>query len=597
MDEMVIQGIKKKVNAIIKAVPFLALFSSIILLYDIFWALYFKSYLKQDDTSFRYNYWIQIGIFYLSFAIISILIGNIRKHPWVYKNKITEVIKFKPQINVDESRFIIMLSDNKWIPYFSVTTLELCIRFLKKLLILVKKLRVFILAEIYLIFMLILGWYSLIHNYEITFILFILFFLIPIIFMLLDAFRFIPADECLTKFLNYSIKPPEKNVNIEKEMHFLDEKDSGYFIIEKITLKNIHPFVFWLIIAIIGIILFYHAWGENHNMYGATFLIIFLLYVGLLLVHYRKSYYETLSELRDSINFNFKINNTEIFDRFIRRLLYIFFYAYFIYWVFSVSHFGDTNEGPNYFEVFISPVMSPLLSIFTKIHIMQSVPNVYRYNDILIFINFLLYFIGITYAMAMVSDGFGIVPVICNLSKDISSQIKKKEKEIDVYHPDKSAGFRPLGNFCFKMSFLIALPFIIGMPIQLYLYYYYNANPAENINPLYSNGIANYLINDSLNVAFIGVGIAGATIFIFSVYYINKLIENAKKEKLKILMNKYKKELDSKSSEIANIDSAIKKIEGIVLPPYGKTNVIKFFGTLIIPTISILLNIYFRFYK
>lgn len=511
---MLIHKIMENGKTIAEGIPTLAIFSSITLLYDLYWALYFK-----DSSSFRFKYWIQVGMFYISYMIRYMLIE--------YKRKL--IRKNAPLKNAT-----------------------------------------FAISMIYLIISLIIGAWSIIYNDTVVFILFSILFLIPLIFMLADTFRFIPADECLTyvcnyikDLVNYSIKPSPKKVCSVDEKYFLNQKDEGKFIVEQVSPENFHPALKLTIFATITSILYYFAWEKTFNN-NSVALIIFFIYISILLTYYRKDYYDTLSELGTSVNIHFKIKRTEIFDKFIRRSAYIFFYGYFVYWIFSVSHF-KSSTGPNFFNVFISS----LLSI-----------------DLVIFFAYLLYFLGITGAMAMVSDGFGIVPVICNLSKDISLQIKQMEKNINLYHPDKSAGFRPLGNFCLKMSFLIALPFIIGMPIQLYRYYI-----STN-----KQGIINYLIDDPFNVAFMGVGLAGATIFIFSIYYINKLIEEAKKEKLKFLMDIYKDELkecklDTPSPKITCIDSAIKKIESVVLPPYGKTNVIRFYSALLVPSVSIVIGL------
>lgn len=525
-NEMGIQGIIEKCEAITKSVQFLAVFSSITLLYDLFWALYFKG-----DSSFRFKYWMQVGIFFVCFIILTILVE--------YKRKMEHLSRS--------------------------TDIHLLDCFDKK----TKIKRFYNAGTIYSLIAVFLGLWSSIYNNTITFILFSILFLVPLIFMLSDTFRFIPADECLNYFNkkikeldNYSIDPPSKKSEPEEEKYFLNRKDSSKFVIEQIPREKWYPPLKLVIFAATSVVLDYLVTNNGTNLYYAIGLIIFFIYISILLIQYRKSYYEIVDQFNDSLKIN--LIKTEISDKFIRRSAYIFFYGYFIYWVFSVSYFTKSYTG-NYFEVLVSSFQS---------------------SDWITFVDFWLYFIVIVFAMSMVSDGFGIVPVICNLSKDISLQIKRRKIDIDLYHPDKSAGFRPLGNFCLKMSFLIALPFIIGMPIQLYRY----DIRTDKV------GIINYLIDDSFNVAFIGVGLAGATIFVFSVYYINKLIEERKKEKLQFLMDMYEGELkecklNPPSSKITCIDSAIKKIENIVLPPYGKTNFIRFYSALLVPSISILIGL------
>ncbi len=509
----------------------LFIFSVIVLLYDIIVGFYFK-----DSPTFRFKYWTFVGFIFVIFIIVYMLMAYEKKLRTQCQNKsayLKSITKCKQKKNHTNKAIFISI--------------------------------------VYLILFIFIGFASISNGIKsIYFYLFTVLFLIPLIIMLLDTFRFIPADECIKYIYNYlktySIEPLPKSSEYKDEKDFLNQKDSAYFIIEKLPpgTEKFYPPLKLAIFGVITDILYYYVWEKENAMYYAISFGIFFIYISFLLTYYRKYYSDTIFEIKESLNIDFKINTKEIFDRFFRRFAYIFFYSYFVYWIYSQSHFIDTKKGPDYFNVFFNSIMS---------------------HDIVTSIAFGMYFLVIVGSMAMVSDGFGIVPVICNLSKEISLQIKKKEMKIDLYHPDKSAGFRPLGNFCFRMSSLIALPFIIGMPIQLYLYSISNDK----------HGIVNYMIDEGFNIAFNGVGIAAAIIFVFSIYYINRVIEHVKKERIKKLMDAYKIELNEcKSNDVspklACIESAMKKLGGIEIPPYGKRKVIGFYSILFVP--SILMRLY-----
>lgn len=226
---MVIHKIMEKGKTIAEGIPTLAIFSSITLLYDLYWALYFK-----DSPSFRFKYWMQVGMFYISFMIIYMLIE--------YKRKL-----IRKNAPVKNTAFIILM--------------------------------------IYLFISLLIGAWSSIYNETVTFILFSILFLIPLIFMLADTFRFIPADECLTyvcnyikDLVNYSIKPRPKKLCSVDEKYFLNQKDEGKFIVEQVPPENFHPALKLIIFATITDIFYYFEVEKTNKMYNAIALVIFCIY-------------------------------------------------------------------------------------------------------------------------------------------------------------------------------------------------------------------------------------------------------------------------------------------------------------------------------
>ena len=197
----------------------------------------------------------------------------------------------------------------------------------------------------------------------------------------------------------------------------------------------------------------------------------------------------------------------------------------------------------------------------------------------------------------MIGDGFGILPVIWGLSEKIFENKKDKVLNIKLFHEDKCAGFKPLGDFAFKLSFYIGLPFIIGMPIRII--------QLNKMGLLTLTG----LFNDPFSMAFLGVGLASSILFIRSSYYINRKIESYKSEELRKISKKFEKkytelnklndenpkekfeQINHISNEIFLLEIEIKKINEVKLPPWGETRIKQFISITVSPTtLTILLK-------
>lgn len=352
-----------------------------------------------------------------------------------------------------------------------------------------------------------------------------------------------------------------------------EENIQDKFIIEKISeFFKINPWYFIILITMVADIFWIYMYDFYRFLEGGFWWSVFGLYIFFILSEYKNKLVDLVKKFRnqDLIVENYQI---KLYSNWWRIPAYIFWYSYFIY--FSIKLF-DFN-GFNLIESFIR------YSIIYKIGLIAYV------------------FSWVAIALPMIGDGFGIVPKFWGLSKDIFEGKKGGAIKINLFHADKCAGFKALGDFVFKLSLLIGLPFIIGMPIRIY--------QLNKIGSLTFMGI----INDAFSMAFLGVGLASSVLFIKSSYYIYQKIEEQKANKLDDISKDLKKcytkldlmdkmkpnvvEFNSVLDRINLLDDEVKKINEIRLAPWGKNRIREFFSIIASPTVATLvLKLFIDFY-
>ncbi len=384
---------------------------------------------------------------------------------------------------------------------------------------------------------------------------------------------------------------------------FVIEKISGFFKVKSL--------IFLAIVTILADIFWIHMYDLNRfleggfwwSFFGFSLLFILSTYKHNLVDLVKRFRNETLMEKSNQLNYSnwrqfpeyisdilkiYKNNFDELVERFRNKDLiretdqimlysnwwripaYIFWYSYFIYY----SIYVFDLDGNNLIDAFIN------FSFVYKI-------------GLLIYV-----FSWVAVALPMICDGFGIIPIFWRLSKILFKEYETKENttlKINLFHADKCAGFKPLGNFVFKFSLLIGLPFIIGMPIRIYV--------LNKTGLLTLTGI----INDAFSMAFLGVGFASSVLFIKSSYYIYQKIEEHKSKKLDEISKELKEcyitlenlnrekstnevELNYLSNRINLLDNEIKKINEVKLAPWGENRVKEFYSIVFIPTTTTLIG-------
>lgn len=339
------------------------------------------------------------------------------------------------------------------------------------------------------------------------------------------------------------------------------------FVIEKISdFFKVSPWFFIILITLVADIFWIFMTDLYRFVEGGLWWSVFGLYIYFILSTYKHDLVNLVKKFKNEglIAENYQI---ELYSNWLRIPAYIFWYGYFIY--FSVKVF-DLN-GYNLLNSLIS------FSFIYKIGLV-----VYIFSWVAI-------------ALPMIGDGFGILPVIWGLSEKIFEKKEKGKIKFRLFHEDKCAGFKPLGDFAFKISLLIGLPFIIGMPIRIY--------QLNKIGLLTFGGI----FNDPFSMAFLGVGFASSVLFIKSSYYIYRKIEGYKNGRLKEISKKYEncytnlhdlnKENPKEKVETINyisnriylLDIEVKKINEVRWAPWGENRIRQFYSIIFSPTILTLL--------
>lgn len=348
---------------------------------------------------------------------------------------------------------------------------------------------------------------------------------------------------------------------------FIIQKISDFSkkIFSKMIFPKSNPWLFLAWVTIVADIFWIYMYDLNRFLEGAFWWSFFGFYIFLILSTYKNNLVILVKKFKNEglIAENYQI---KLFSNWWRIPAYIFWYSYFIYFSKRVFEL----HGYNLLDSFIN------------------FPITYK-------IGLLLYtFSWVAVAIPMVGDGFGIVPKVWGLSKDIFENKENPETKINLFHADKCAGFKPLGDFVFKLSLLIGLPFIIGMPIRIY--------ELNKTGLLIFEGI----INDAFSMAFLGVGFASSVLFIKSSYYIYQKIEELKAKKLdeisKELKDCYSKlddldkaksnevEFNSVLNRIHLLDNEVKKINDVKLAPWGANRIKEFYSVIFLPTTATLIT-------
>jgi len=378
------------------------------------------------------------------------------------------------------------------------------------------------------------------------------------------------------------------NAEIPQKQNKLDR-----FVIEKISdFFKVRPLVFLTVVTILADVLWIYMFDLNKFLKGGFWWSLFGFYLLFILSTYKRYLVDLVKRFRneDLIEKSNQLNNSnwKQFPKYISDILKTYknnFYGF----IKSVSNKDSKKENDQialYSNWWRIPAYIFWYSYF--IYFSIYVFDLYGNNLIYAYINFsFIYKIGlliyvfswVAVALPMICDGFGIIPIFWRLSEIIFKEIEAKEKtslKINLFHADKCAGFKPLGSFVFKFSLLIGLPFIIGMPIRIYV--------------LNENGLLSLtgIINDAFSMAFLGVGFASSVLFIKSSYYIYQKIEEHKSIKLDEISKELREcyitlenlnrekapnedELSYLSNKINFLDNEIKKINEVKLAPWGRT--------------------------